>query len=117
MSLFLQFDHFDNPMYLKKVGNWVITFLNATSPAEDQPIRLVINSVLPIQVAEHIQPRTIHICQMSDETLWRIESVEYFCSQDNQLYRANLETDLMREMIQNIIAEFKRYDVEIKLIT
>lgn len=32
MQHYLEFDAFDNPMQLSKVGNWVITFL---SPAEE----------------------------------------------------------------------------------
>ena len=32
MSHYLEFDAFDNPMQLSKVGNWVITFL---SPVEE----------------------------------------------------------------------------------
>ena len=117
MSLLLKFDEADNPMYLKKVGNWIITFLNTTESSQHSPIRLAICSVLPVQRSEHIQPRYIHLCQTTDNTIWQIETAEYFSSEQNQYYSGYFEHNLMYEMVEKIVCEFKRYDVEIEIIS
>lgn len=117
MSLSLQFDTFDNPMYLKKVGNWVITFLNAEEQQTSQSIRLAIRSVLPIQISDGIQPRAIHIQQTHDENIWRVENAEFFSSTDQQHHTIELQHALMLNIVEKIIYEFKRYDVEIQLLS
>ena len=117
MSLSLQFDAFDNPMYLKKVGNWVITFLNSAEQEASQPIRLAIRSVLPIQISDDIQPRAIHIQQTHNENVWHIENAEFFSSTDQQHHTVELQHALMLNIVEKIMCEFKRYDVNIQLLS
>ena len=117
MSLSLQFDAFDNPMYLKKVGNWVITFLNSVEQNTTHPIRLSIHSVLPIQLSDSIQPRSIEIYQSNDENIWYVENAAFFNSHNQQFHTIKFQHDMMLKIVETIIAEFKRYDVDIQLLS
>ena len=112
--LLIQFALFDNPMHLSKVGNWVITFI---SPQEQlEKTQLAISSVLPIQMMNDIQPRRIYISQMDDPTIWNIDRIECFDSAQALEYEVNDEDDLFKQIIESMIIEFQRYDVELAII-
>lgn len=109
----LEFDSFDNPMQLSKVGNWIFTFL---SPREAMPdVQLAITNVMPRQISDELQPRKVVIHNTAEENIWLIEQVECFNSQTNQevIFPAQAEESQM--VIQTIISEFERYDVILKL--
>lgn len=63
-AFFLEFDAYDNPMQLSKVGNWVITFLSPKD--QEHQIQLAITNVLPRQISAQLQPRRIVIQQSAD---------------------------------------------------
>ncbi|OTG93714.1 hypothetical protein [Acinetobacter sp. ANC 3832] len=112
--LLIQFALFDNPMHLSKVGNWVITFISPQEQLEKN--QLAISSVLPIQMMNDIQPRRIYISQMDDPTIWNIDRIECFDSAQALEYEVNDEDDLFKQIIESMIIEFQRYDVELAII-
>lgn len=114
MSYCLVFDEFDNPTYLKKVGNWVITFDTHQTHAEQT--RLALTSVLPRSVDSGLQIRRIIIQQHSIENHWIIQLIEAFDSEQNQEITLSLEDPNTQTSIQQILAEFARYDVCIQLL-
>ena len=74
MAVLFEFDPFDHPTQLSKIGNWVITFL---SPAdEQQDIQLAITYVLPRQANDQLQARRIIINSTANEQRWLIEKIE-----------------------------------------
>lgn len=115
MSYFLEFDAFDNPMHLSKVGNWVITFLN---PKEELVnIQLAITYVLPRQANGEVQPRRIVISNSKQENQWLVEEVECFNSANNQEIHFSPKTNEAQNILQNVLKEFARYDVCARLIS
>lgn len=115
MQHYLEFDAFDNPMQLSKVGNWVITFLN---PAEEvENIELAITYVLPRQVSEALQPRRVLIQKSELEHHWLVQAVECFDSQTRQEIQLNPLDTLAQQTLKQILAEFSRYDVDVALKT
>lgn len=113
MSYFLEFDAFDNPMQLSKVGNWVITFL---SPKEElENIQLAITYVLPRQANGELQPRRIMICKTSLENTWRIETIECFNSAQNTEVNFSPASQEAQQILQSVQNEFERYDVCVRL--
>src|SRR5690606_41510079 len=68
----------DNPMYLQKVGNWVLTFLSATDELTN--IQLAITSVLPRQVSDNLQPVRVIIHNTEVENRWLIQQIECYDS-------------------------------------
>lgn len=109
MAYYLQFDTFDNPMQLSKVGNWIITFL---SPQDDlEHIRLAITHVLPRHVCEHLQPRRLIMHNGPADNFWKIENIECFDSSLNQELVFLPESLQAQAVIQTILKEFERYDV------
>ena len=109
MSYYLEFDAFDNPMQLSKVGNWIITFL---SPKEElEHIQLAITHVLPRQMSEHLQPRRLIMHKAPAENNWEIECIECFDSSLNQEITFPPSDPQAQEVIQTILKEFDRYDV------
>lgn len=113
MSYFLEFDAFDNPMQLSKVGNWVITFL---SPKEElENIQLAITYVLPRQANGELQPRRIMICKTSLENTWRIETIECFNSAQNTEVNFSPASQEAQQILQSAQNEFERYDVCVRL--
>ena len=111
---YLEFDAADNPMYLKKVGNWVFTFL--TAQAELSTIQLAMTSVLPRQVSEKLQPIRIIIEQTEIENRWLIQQVECYDSEQGKDERLSCNNEIGIKVIQSIIQEFKKYDVDIDLL-
>ena len=113
-AFFLAFDAYDNPMQLSKVGNWVITFLSPKD--QESQIQLAITNVLPRQISAHLQPRRIVIQQSTDALLWQILQIECFDSQTNQELSFQPDDDIGQAVIQKIIQEFDKYDVNIQLV-
>lgn len=112
MSHYLIFSAADNPMYLSKVGNWVITFL---SPKDAVVTELALTCVIPRQNLSQLQPRRVTLRQCDDHTTWQIQSLE--------CYTADLQSDISvdigcAEALQTyaqIAKEFDKYDVEIEV--
>ena len=109
MLHYLEFDAFDNPMQLSKVGNWVITFLDQNSNPEQ--VQLAITHVLPRQISDHLQPRRVIIHSCEQENLWEIETIECFDSKLNQELPFEPEAEIAQQVIADILKEFDRYDV------
>ncbi|WP_312157392.1 hypothetical protein [Acinetobacter variabilis] len=113
MQHYLEFDAFDNPMQLSKVGNWVITFLN---PAEElDTIQLAITYVLPRQISDVLQPRRVLIQKSSIEHHWLIQTIECFDSGTNQEVHIRPADELGQQTLHQILDEFDRYDVNVTL--
>lgn len=113
MHYALEFDDCDNPMYLKKVGNWVITFLNAQD--SNQAIQLAMTYVLPRSVNSGIQLRCITLHEHEYPNHWQIDQVECFDSRLNQECIYDVYDPIAHAAIQSVLNEFERYDVCIKL--
>ncbi|CAM4107887.1 hypothetical protein [Acinetobacter pragensis] len=112
MAHYLQFDTFDNPMQLSKVGNWIITFL---SPKDElNHIQLAITHVLPRQICDHLQPRRLIMHSTLIENCWEIENIECFDSSLNKEIAFQPESPQAQTVIQTILKEFDRYDVCVK---
>ncbi|ATO20038.1 hypothetical protein BS636_10410 [Acinetobacter sp. LoGeW2-3] len=112
MQHYLEFDAFDNPMQLSKVGNWVITFISA---ADDDHIQLAITYVLPRQISDALQPRRVLIEKTFHEHQWLIQTIECFDSQSNQEVQIAPSDELGQQTLQQILEEFGRYDVNVTL--
>lgn len=111
---YLQFEPFDNPMQLSKVGNWVITFL---SPKDElKQIQLAITHVIPRQVSAQLQPRRIIIHSTEHEQHWLIQAIECFDSTRNQEIILNAADETAQQMLRSILQEFHKYDVDVSLI-
>lgn len=109
MPYYLEFDAFDNPMQLSKVGNWIITFL---SPKEElEHIQLAITHVLPRQISEHLQPRRLIMHHTAAENCWEIDCIECFDSGLNKEITFQPADVQAQQVIQTILNEFDRYDV------
>jgi hypothetical protein len=113
MPHYLVFDDFDNPMYLKKVGNWVLTFLNSDSV--DQRTRLAITYVLPRSVNQGIEIRRVVIEQTDLEHHWLIQNIDAFNGVHNQEIVLELDTPTTLTLLGRILKEFEKYDVCIQL--
>ena len=111
---YLEFHPADNPMYLKKVGNWVLTFLNSRDELTN--IQLAMTSVLPRQVSEKLQPIRIIIEQTEIENRWLIQQVECYDSEQVKDKCLSYKDEIGMKVIQKIIQEFKKYDVDIDLL-
>jgi hypothetical protein len=112
MPYYLEFDAFDNPMQLSKVGNWIITFLSPKDELEH--IQLAISHVLPRQICAHLQPRRLIMHSAAAENHWEIECIECFDSSSNQEITFPPEDPQAQQVIQTILKEFDRYDVCVK---
>lgn len=113
MPHYLEFDAFDNPMQLSKVGNWVITFL---SPAEElELVQLAITYVLPRQLSESLQPRRVVIQKSSIEHYWLIQAIECFDSNTRQEISLSPEHITAQKTLKQILQEFEKYDVNVQL--
>ena len=111
---YLEFDAADNPRYLKKVGNWVLTFLNSRDELAN--IQLAMTSVLPRQVGENLQPLRIIIEQTEIESRWLIQQIECYDSTQAKDEKFSCNDEIGIKVIQSIIQEFKKYDVDIDLL-
>lgn len=109
----LEFDPFDHPTQLSKVGNWVFTFLSA--PEEMPHIQLAITNVMPRHISDELQPRRVIIHNTEDENIWQIEVVECFNSQTNQEMLFAAADPQSQLVLNSIITEFARYDVNLTL--
>jgi len=113
-AFFLEFDAYDNPMQLSKVGNWVITFLSPKD--QEHQVQLAITNVLPRQISAQLQPRRIVIQQSADAQQWQIQQIDCFDSQTNQEISFQARDTIGQTVIQRVIQEFDKYDVSIQLI-
>ena len=111
---YLEFHPADNPMYLKKVGNWVLTFLSATDELTN--IQLAITSVLPRQVSENLQPVRVIIDKTEIENRWLIQQIECYDSAHGKDEQFSCNDEIGIKVIQSIIQEFDKYDVEVNLL-
>lgn len=112
-STLLEFNAFDNPMQLSKVGNWVITFL---SPAEQmEQIELALTYVVPRQVSALIQPRRI-VIQQYTETQWMVQQIECYDSQIQKDLNIEIISTVAEKILMQLIEEFAKYDVEVHLV-
>lgn len=114
MPHYLEFDTFDNPMHLSKVGNWVITFVSPPDVLED--IELAITHVMPRHLSDQLQPRRVLITQTSDQQRWRIQSIECYDSNQSREVVLSAEDAFAQTALHDIVQEFQRYDVEVSLI-
>lgn len=113
MSHYLEFDAFDNPMQLSKIGNWVITFL---SPVEElQFVQLAITYVLPRQISDSLQPRRVLIQKSPIEHHWLIQAIECFDSTTRQEISLSPEHTTAQQTLAQILQEFEKYDVDVQL--
>ena len=115
MNYSFKFDEFDNPMHLSKVGNWVITFLSPKEQLKD--IQLALTYVIPRQADLGLQARKIIIQQSQHANEWNILNLECFNSENNEELILNLSTETAQNILQQVILEFQKYDVEIHLNT
>jgi hypothetical protein len=111
MSHYIEFDIDDNPRYLSKVGNWVITFL---TPALVSCTQLAISFVIPTQHHNHQQVRRFVIQNTDNDQIWRVIAIEYDDHSSMQTLNLELESTLLTQFIQQLQNELRRYDVEIK---
>lgn len=113
MQHYLEFDTFDNPMQLSKVGNWVISFVSAADELEH--IQLAITYVLPRQISDALQPRRILIEKTAYEHQWLIQTIECFDSKTNQEVQIAAADALGQQTLHQILDEFDLYDVNVTL--
>ncbi|AXY60626.1 hypothetical protein [Acinetobacter sp. WCHAc010052] len=114
VSHFLEFDSFDNPTQLNKIGNWVITFL---SPSDSvAPVQLGITSVLPRQISDSIQPSRITIQSTNDDNQWLIQQIECYEGHNGKECFFTAEDQTGQDILVALIHELKKYDVNVQLI-
>lgn len=115
MSCYLKFDPLDQPTQLSKVGNWVITFID---PAQQSTqTQLAITYVIPRQANQDIHIRHIAIENTPDENIWRVIRVDAFNGLFNQELVLDPTQSTSQKLIQQILIEFAKYDVNISLIS
>ncbi len=114
MAVLFEFDPFDHPTQLSKVGNWVITFLSPASELHD--IQLAITYVLPRQANDQLQARRVIIHSTAHEQQWLIQNIECFDSAQNTEIDLLATTLEGQQVLQTVVQEFARYDVLVKLI-
>ena len=107
---FLRFSACDNPMQLNKIGNWVITFRDIT---ECMPIQLAITHVIPPQISDHLQLRSLYLQQMQNSLDWQMIQLEYTENTQAKIISSDFNSSLTLNFIKQLIHEFKRYDVEL----
>ncbi len=111
MQYFLEFDPWDNPMHLSKVGNWIITFL---SPKEELThIQLAIAHVLPRRICGDLQPRRLIMRSCPVAHYWEIERIECFDSSLNREILLQPENAQAQQAIHAILQDFDRYGVSV----
>lgn len=111
MQYFLEFEPWDNPMHLSKVGNWIITFL---SPQEELThIQLAIAHVLPRRICDRLQPRRLIMRSCPVAHYWEIERIECFDSSLNREILLQPENAQAQQAIHAILQDFDRYGVSV----
>lgn len=113
----LKFDPFDNPMQLKKVGNWVFTFLNGTENNLEERVQLAITHVIPRQMDNSLQLRRLFIEETEREDHWRVQVIECFDSANQKEVLLQTNDEQTTKMIQQVLQEFSKYDVIVELLT
>ena len=108
-----EFDEFDNPMHLSKVGNWVFTFLSPQNQLDH--IQLAMTNVIPRQAVSELQARRLVIEQLENQNMWNIVQLECFDGATQQEILLALNGLEANHIFQEIMREFSKYDVEIKL--
>lgn len=83
---------------------------------QESQIQLAITNLLPRQISAHLQPRRILIQQSTDALLWQILQIECFDRPNNQELSFQPDDDIGQAVIQKIIQEFDKYDVNIQLV-
>ncbi|UDM37400.1 hypothetical protein LIS44_09720 [Acinetobacter haemolyticus] len=87
------------------------------SPREDLThIQLAITSVLPRQVSENLQPVRIIIDQTEIENRWLIQQIICYNSAQGKDEILSCSDAIGIKVIENLIEEFNKYDVELSLI-
>ncbi|WOE31684.1 MULTISPECIES: hypothetical protein [unclassified Acinetobacter] len=113
MNLYLEFNPFDHPTQLSKVGHWVITFHHFNIASNTQ---LAISYVLPRQADQDIQIRRLIIESTQQEIRWKIIQIDAFNGKLNQEVQLDITSPLTRPLIQGILQDFQKYDVNIEII-
>ena len=106
-ALYLDFHPADNPMYLKKLGNWVIIFINA--PDEVTNIQLAITSVLPRQLSDNLQPSRIIIHQTALDNRWLIQQIECYSSLDGKDKLLSCHDKVGKQVKKRWIRKFEQH--------
>lgn len=115
MSTILKFNPLDNPMQLSKIGNWLITYVNPKEELDN--IQLAISYVLPRQISDELQARRVVIHKLNSVFEWQVHQIECYDSQLQQEVLLAHDAPQWTEILQKIVYEFHRYDVEVTLIT
>ena len=113
MPLHLVFHPDDHPTQLKKVGNWVITFPPELESI--QALHLIIRSVIPQQMNKQMQLLNLEICQSTLYNHWKVLSMNYFNGEKTVELFPNKESQIAVKMLQDLIQEFEKYDVKLRL--
>lgn len=113
MHYSFEFDEFDNPMQLSKVGNWVFTFLSPQQQIKN--IQLAITNVIPRHVNSPLQARRLVIESLDNENTWQLLQLECFDGETQKEVLLASEDMQTQEILEQILTEFSKYDVDIKL--
>lgn len=114
MQHYLEFDIFDNPMHLSKVGNWVITFLSDKDELEH--IKLALTNVIPRHVSDKTQARRITLETTTHEQRWLITAIECYDSHHRSDFILDSNDPMVQTVLNIIIQEFLKYDVYIQIL-
>jgi hypothetical protein len=116
MDLYFKFDALDDPRYLKKVGCWLITYCNPDCIVDTS--ELAITNLIPCQVDQKLEIRKITIQpSCTNFELWKILGINGYDGTNNQEKKIKIESDECHHLIQQLIADFNKYDVEITLLS
>ena len=115
MMTILEFNPLDNPMQLSKIGNWLITYVNPKEELDN--IQLAISYVLPRQISEELQARRVVIHKLNSVFEWQVHQIECYDSQRQKEVLLAQDDPRWIEILQNIVNEFYRYDVDVTLKT
>jgi hypothetical protein len=113
MPQYLFFHPDDHPAYLKKVGNWVITFASQQPSAAHT--QLMLRYVIPQQMDNTLQLRSICIEQSKQENYWEIQLLQCYDAQLNTEMLLAVQEQRAQEMLHTLIQEFQKYDVDVQL--
>ncbi len=113
MPIHLVFHPDDHPAQLKKVGNWVITFL--TRRENSETLQLIIRSVIPQQMNQNMQLLNLEIHQSALDHHWEILTMSYFDGEQAIELHPDIENPIAIKMLKELIQEFGKYDVELQL--
>ena len=92
----------------------MLTFLSPQDEKSD--VQLAITSVLPRQVSENLQPIRVVIQQSEIENRWLIQQIVCYDSFQGKDEILNCADEMGIKVIQSIIQEFEKYDVEVNFV-